>query len=1076
MSLIIEYFELQKKYQAQYGERTILLMQVGSFYETYEYDPTMCTSDEAKVDRNGNVWNEPVGHSSEIRILLNYELTMQNKEAPYSIENPYKCGCPVIAYEKNRGTLLANDYLIVRMDQVKNGATTKGKVDRYVAEICSPNMHMDSIALNRTTNNIACLYIEYQSARNIEKFENFLITAGVSVVDVLTGQNRVCEFYSKHDDEVYAVQELYRFLVSHNPKELLVYLQDMPAGLDKHSDEQPNPYIRYLDRVLELGKLDRVKVRVNELPDNYRNLNFQTEFLNKIFSKQSQVKSSRLSIVKQVNTKIIEELGIERMNYGRVAYLALLQYCHSHNSIIFNRLKKPDTQWIDENKHLILTHNAIKQLDLMPPDGVGRNKKTEINSLMSVLDHTSTNLGKRALVNLLQNPLYNGSEIEKYYNMVDEMIHTKIVGTDVEDVLWLVLERILKQLPDVERLQRKLELGLITPKEIPVLYKAYTNIINIYVTILNANVPTLHKQMFSAEEVTNFNAYMSRYGTLLDMDALSCCSVDSSENNRWLEFRKCPIQPGYHADVDTQYQQLIAAEQKLQKIIDHLNKFLTKTRGKKICFTQAKRKQGAAKQDPTGTLITTTNSKANVLLASKINTELCGNLSALTYTTSEKIITSDVISDICACIDNNKNWLRNKLLTIFEDIIQEMRDNYVFYNPVVQLISKVDLIHCYAKISVKYKYHRPELVKDDIQDSFMEARDLRHPIIERLIDGEYIPNDISLGRADNNRPCGALLYGVNQTGKSSLAKAIGINIIMAQAGCYTACKLKYKPYSKIITRLSGMDNLFKNQSSFAVEMTELRTIMRQADNRTLVIGDELARGTESDSATSITISTILSLLESKSTFIFATHMHHLVDMPFIQNINKKDLRICHLSVLYDEESETLIYNRKLQEGPGSSVYGLMVARSLGLPDKFMDKAYEVLRYIEDNPQVLNDKKSRYNNKVYMDTCAQCNKRDNLHTHHINEQKLADDDGFIGSTHKNVKDNLIVLCQQCHQDLHKRGIHMAVNSTPNGKLVTLHDEVKLVKLTRTDKDVCQIDPIVDMSYITKKGSPPRIPKI
>jgi DNA mismatch repair protein MutS len=1064
MGLIQEYLELQKKHEAQYGERTVVLMAVGVFYEIYEYDPTYCTSPEARIDKQGKVWNEQIGHAVEISVILNCALTFENSNEPYSILNPNKAGFPVIAFEKNRATLLANDYTIVRVDQEKS--TGKGPVNRYVSEICSPTMQFDSISLNRPTSNIACIYVEYQqgmgTTATAPKFENFLITTGVAVIDVITGNNRVCEFYSKVEDQVYAIQEMYRFLISHYPRELVVHIDDMPAPIDVHTETNPNPYIKYLEKVLELRRFDRLVTRVNDVAPDYKRLPYQIEFLNKIFTKpietnQSATPGLQLNVIQKRNERIIEELGLERMNYGRIAYMLLLQHIYSHNTDIISKLSKPDLQWIDERKHLILTHNAIVQLDLVSEVN-RRSRKNQIDSLMSVLDHNQTHLGRRSLQNLLQNPMSDPNDISIYYNMIDEMSSQQVDNQP----LWFVIERHLKELPDIGRLQRKLEIKLISPKELAILYKAYIKIINLYVMILQVRAPVLHSQMMTKEDVANFNQFIARFTTLINFETLECCHIDTAENERWMEFTECPIRKGIFPDIDAQVEQLLQAETNMQQIVDHLNTFLMRSTGKKLEFKAAKKKQGAKKQLPTGTILATTNAKATALLSSPIDTNLCGVLQTGPYTSTEKIITSDRIHTLCTQIDSIRAWMRQRLLEIYELILDEMTSKFNFFVPVANLIAKIDLLHSYSKVTYRFNYSRPELVVDD-GASFVEAREIRHPIIERLIDTAYVTNDVLLGRGDLNaetqevnRTNGMLLYGLNMTGKSSLAKAIALNIIMAQIGCYTSSHLRYKPYSKIITRLSGNDNLFRGESSFAIEMSELRTILRQSDSKTLIVGDEISRGSENVSATGIIGSAILSLIGVDATFIFATHVHDLVDLPHIQSIEPHKLKICHLTVTKDPVTNCLIYERKLQPSNGPHIYGIMVAESLGLPADFIAKAYEISNFVMGiGPNILSPKRSQYNRDVYVNTCSMCGKtkyQTQLHTHHIVEQKHADPNGIIkdetGIMHKNLKGNLLILCENCHRNLHQTETELETVTIPTGKLIRMKSSTETTSLSDT----------------------------
>lgn len=988
MGIVTEYLTLQKQFQQQYGDRTILLLQLGTFYEIYQFDPNNCSSEAHKTDDSKVVWNEPIGHAVELSPILNITLTCKDGNEPYSIKNPHMIGFPTIAYEKYKLTLLANDFIIVRMDQGLKDE--KGKVTRYVSEVVSANLEIDAIPQSRTTSNIVCIYIEHQGKKS-SKLEDTLITAGIAVIDIITGSNKIAEYYSKTDDSAIAVQELFRFLIVHYPKEIIIHLSDFPT------DEY---YKSYLEKVLELRRFDRVFFKTNEVITDFKKLSYQTEFLNKIYTS----KNVR-------NDSIIHTLGLEYLNYGRISYLLLLQYLHTHKLSIITKLPKPDVNWIDANKHLILAHNAILQLNVL-----SNNKSKEIDSLMSILDYNCTNLGKRLLATMLENPLYKAEEIQVYYDMVDEMIRENT---------WQNLDTALKELPDIARLHRKLEIKAIIPRELALLYKSYLKIIAIYTTVLSTNLPTIHSQLLSTEQISMFNTFIQRYSSLFDFDSLETCNI----NDNSLEFTKYPLKQGYFPELDNLSKQLTTHETTLQQIIEHLNFFLQNTKGQKIVISAMKKKRGAIKQEATESVLITTVAKANALSSANINKELCGQITIAPFTTNEKIITSDKIAYLCGEIDTIKLTIKQKLLEIYYASLEEMNTMFTFYSALSNVIAKLDLVHSYAKVSIKNNYFKPIIVNEN--HSFLEMKELRHPIIEKIISGPYVPNDVTLNQN------GLIVFGLNAAGKSSLAKAIALNILMAQIGCYTSSKLRYKPYAKIITRLSGEDDLFKNQSSFTVEMSELRTILRQADQNTLVLADEISRGSESISGAGITVSAVLFLLDIKCSFILSSHLHTIVDIPDIKELPEDKLRICHLSVKRDLETNMLIYERKLIPGSGSSVYGVLVAESLDLPKNFIDKAYEVVNYIlKGNSHVVTPNTSKYNSKIYVDSCCICGKNFNLEVHHVKEQHLANANGFIGNMHKNNEGNLVVLCKSCHVCLHKNKQELDVLKTVNGHVVKL----------------------------------------
>ena len=266
---------------------------------------------------------------------------------------------------------------------------------------------------------------------------------------------------------------------------------------------------------------------------------------------------------------------------------------------------------------------------------------------------------------------------------------------------------------------------------------------------------------------------------------------------------------------------------------------------------------------------------------------------------------------------------------------------------------------------------------------------------------------------------GYLLYGQNSSGKTVLSKSIGLSIIMAQAGFFVpAKKLKLSIFKSLFTRISGSDNLLRGLSTFAVEMLELKNILNRANNKSMVIGDEISHGTETISGLSIVASTILTLKEKESSFILATHLHQLDSISEIKE--EKEISPIHLSLTYDENKDLLKYNRIIQKGKGSSIYGLEFAKSLKLPKEFLSKAYKIRKEIADDLSGLEEltkkRKSRYNSDVYIGICSECGEKAE-EVHHINEQQLADENGNIEHIRKNNKANLAPLCKECHSKKH-----------------------------------------------------------
>ena len=260
-----------------------------------------------------------------------------------------------------------------------------------------------------------------------------------------------------------------------------------------------------------------------------------------------------------------------------------------------------------------------------------------------------------------------------------------------------------------------------------------------------------------------------------------------------------------------------------------------------------------------------------------------------------------------------------------------------------------------------------------------------------------------------------LLFGINSSGKSSLLRAIGSNIILAQSGMYVASKtFKFSLYHKLLTKISCHDDLYKGQSTFVSEMIELKHILLNSDKKTLAMFDELTSGTETESAISICCSSILELLDKKCNLLFTSHLHPITHFDEIKQHPLID--IFHFGI--DFTKDDFSFNRTLKKGQGEKEYGIEIADKLGLSKDFIKRSYNFRNKLKGQGDLfLNTKKSKYNSKIFIDKCQICGSHDNLQTHHIHEQHTADGDGMIEHFHKNIKFNLMVVCEKCHQSIH-----------------------------------------------------------
>jgi DNA mismatch repair protein MutS len=348
------------------------------------------------------------------------------------------------------------------------------------------------------------------------------------------------------------------------------------------------------------------------------------------------------------------------------------------------------------------------------------------------------------------------------------------------------------------------------------------------------------------------------------------------------------------------------------------------------------------------------------------------------------------------------NVLARELVPACDTLWETVRP---FQNEWFEWLGMVDCSAALASAAKQYGWCRPSFCSD----SGLDIKGLRHPLLEtaetRL---EYVKHDVALGKGTGKDHNGWLIYGVNASGKSSLMKAVGISVILAQAGSFVpADSMRISPYDAAFSRIWTQDNLWAGLSSFAVEISELRDILLQATDKSLVLGDEVCSGTESMSATALVASTLEHLDSKGSHFIFATHLHDLMKVPRL--FPRPGIAVWHLQVQRTPEGK-LIYDRTLQPGSGSCTYGLEVARAMGIPFELLERAHEIRRALGGEAAVTNAPKSVWNPAIQRHKCEVCGAAvvKDLEVHHI----IPRSEGGL-----NALRNLVVLCETCHDKHH-----------------------------------------------------------
>ena len=371
-------------------------------------------------------------------------------------------------------------------------------------------------------------------------------------------------------------------------------------------------------------------------------------------------------------------------------------------------------------------------------------------------------------------------------------------------------------------------------------------------------------------------------------------------------------------------------------------------------------------------------------------------------------------------------------------------------------LGSIDVTFALASAAMEYKWTKPNL------GDILQVQGLRHPLLELATTrAEYVKHTVKLGSSGG--PNGMLLYGVNASGKSSLMKSLGISILLAQAGSFVpADSLTLRPYDAAFSRIWSHDNVWAGLSSFAVEVGELRDILQLATERSLILGDEVCSGTESLSATALVASTLEHLDGLGAHFIFATHLHGLLQVPGL--LPRPGIGVWHLRV-HREASGKLVYDRSLQEGPGASSYGLDVAKAMGLPLTLMERAFAIRRALEGSVTLSEAPRSSWNTQIAREQCEVCGHaavRD-LEVHHRTPR--AEGGG-------NELRNLVVLCETCHDDHHRGNLSIGeLKQTSEGleRETVRTESITISKAKAHERSVEEIETI-NATLETFKGRP------
>ena len=513
--------------------------------------------------------------------------------------------------------------------------------------------------------------------------------------------------------------------------------------------------------------------------------------------------------------------------------------------------------------------------------------KERMYSLLWLLDNTKTAMGSRKLKQWIENPIIDKDTLNKRYDIVETLLKEFILCDELRDYLYEVY--------DLERLCGRISLG-------------------------NANARDLIQLRNSLKVLPNINGILSKIGfyrNLTDVSDLYRLLDESLYENPPIGLKEgYLIKEGYNSKLD-ELKELRSGGKDFISKFELEEKERTGIKNLKVGFNKV---FGYFIEISKGSLDLVTDDMGYIRKQTLANCERFIN--PILKEKEDLILTSE-----------------EKIIELEYSLFTEIRDKAKEFIPKLQeiskIISEIDVLQSFSLVSEKYNYIRP-ILNDNNEIKLIDSR---HPVVEKVIKESYVENDIVM---DKNTHI-ILITGPNMAGKSTYMRQLGIIVIMAQIGCFVPAKEANLPvFDKIFTRIGASDDLVSGESTFMVEMIEASNAIKNATPNSLILFDELGRGTATFDGMSLA-QAILEYIHNKvgAKTLFSTHYHELTDL-------EKDLKkLKNMHVSAEENEGEVIFLHKVKEGSVDKSYGINVAKLAGLPDEVINRANDILNVYEN---------------------------------------------------------------------------------------------------------------------------------
>ena len=589
----------------------------------------------------------------------------------------------------------------------------------------------------------------------------------------------------------------------------------------------------------------------------------------------------------QFKTLNLEGFGCESLKAGICAAGAVIYYVRETQKQKLAHISRVETYWLD--KYLLLDELSRQNLELTKNIRTGSRRAT----LLGILDRTATAMGARLLGNWMRYPLIVPEDIGLRHDALDALKERLQVRRDIRDNL--------KSVSDLERIAGKVVMGHANARDLTALKRSLMMLPEIWQLLSEFKTMLLEPPV----ELDRLNALAD----LIDQSIREDAPPTINEGGI--------IKSGYHAELDELVQISRDGKGWLARL-EIREREITGINTLKVRFNKV-----------FGYYIEVPKSRAESVPSSYVRKQ--------TLVNAERYITDELKS-----FEMKVFGAEDRRAALEYDLFNEIRKEIAADNPLLQeaahFIARVDCLANLAEIADRDDYCRPRMTTDGI----VEIEDGRHPVVEKMITAErFVPNSIRLD--DESRQV-LVITGPNMAGKSTVLRQVALLVLMAQMGSFIpAARATISITDRIFTRVGALDNLSQGQSTFMVEMQETANILNNATPKSLVIMDEIGRGTSTFDGLSIAWAVAEYLHDFNQTGVktlFATHYHELTELARTKS------RVKNYNIAVKEWNDEIIFLRKLAEGGTNRSYGIQVARLAGIPEAVVLRAKKILFDIE----------------------------------------------------------------------------------------------------------------------------------